>query len=42
VIKRFVTAYDPLIKIRVPFVVINGIAISLVTKFKFKIEVDKK
>lgn len=34
--KKFITAYDPKIKIRVPYVVINNIAISLVTKHKFK------
>ena len=33
--KIFVTAYNPKIKKRVPYVVVNGKAISLVTKNQF-------
>lgn len=39
--KKFVMAYDPKIKRRVPFVVVKGIATSLVTKSTFKYKQNK-
>jgi len=34
--RKFITAIDPLLNRRVPYVVINNKAISLVTKHQFK------
>ncbi len=33
---KYIFAFDPVINRRVPFVIKDGLAISLVTKYKFK------
>jgi len=32
---KYIIAYDPIVKQRVPYVIINDVAISLITKYKF-------
>ena len=39
--KKYITAFDPKIRKRVVFVVSNGIAVSLVTGYKFRYEPRK-
>lgn len=39
---KYIFAYDPIIKKRVPHLVINGWAVSLVTKHKFRYSPSKR